>query len=347
MEDLLERLNKALANNDRERLYDILDILVEQDNAAGIYKFYLYTNILNKDMINTLIRVGDPKYIYLIAYYGHGKYLDELTNAIIDVRDPFYLYLFITEIANVDVDRLCEALVETDNITYMYKLALERPDTIRIMADALIRKGHSSCIINFATFFSKAPVDLLIDEIVKRDNIDDIFNLYLLLKDKRNYNSKSLLDNIFEKGTGLNIYLLALDSQKVNDRIINALVKREDAFHLFNLILRVPDAPVERILEALKQLNYKFTQEMLEVILDSDTTLTNKLKATVWFDYNYNIRVRREGYNTVEILNILVAELKLKGDDKSVFEAIETLKGKRQSITTHQLKIKKFLNNDQ
>jgi len=342
MEYLLDIINKALKNNDQKKLNEILDIIIEQENVEAIYNYYLYTGILNNEMIETLRRVRDPKYVYLVAYYCNSKYLDELTDIIIEINDPWFIYLFASNVINSSLEKLAIALANTGNISYMYKLVLELPEATKIMANQLIRQGHSSNIINFAVFFPKAPVNSLINEIIKRNNMEDIYNLYTLLKEKRGYNSKKLFNVILEQGTGLNVYLLALQSQEVTTEIVEALVLKNDSYHIFDLILKVNNAPIESLLDALKNMGIPFDQSMLNAILASNIVLTNKLKAIVWFDYNFNIRISEAGFSNDELLNILITEFKLYGDDKSVFAAIEILKGNRGSIIDHQSKIKKF-----
>lgn len=128
----------------------VAPIIIESNNAEEIYNFAksmpVSGQVLN-DLANTIVKMGDAKFIYKFAKDVKGAPIDILVDAIIRTNDAKYIKLFRDSIPGVDYKLLNDVLerIEKKNkqtFSFQHEPACPRETADKGISKKLSKSNH-------------------------------------------------------------------------------------------------------------------------------------------------------------------------------------------------------------
>ena len=283
---------------------DNLNYIMKNGDMYLIETLIQYGIITPNDVIETLIKNGDPSDIYYYTEYLYIYPEDRLVEAIIATKDAKYIYLFAKDlILDARVIKLAYGVIATKDAEYIYKFAKDVSKApIDTLEDAIIVSNNSEYIYKFARAVKKAPINELANAIITTKNAEYI---YKFAKD--------------------------VASAPI-DRLTDAIIETKDAEYIYQFARKVPNAPLGKLIKALKDLqrydyllqyidiaNIEITEIIVDIIITTNNfALLKKLKRS---------------------LEIRIKDLKSKDyltdKDKNLIQAIEPINNKIDAAVTN------------
>lgn len=171
----------------------------------------------------------------------------EVVDCAINSKIPYLNYcvgLYIKRLSKKDICLLADTLMEIGNTKYICDFAKNvRGAPIDRLADFIIAKGTLENIFLFARDVNGAPIDKLANAMLLKDNSEYIYKFIINVP---NVPLDMLIDRLILKREGSYLCLCSnkLNIQRLNKKILDAILSFKNAKYIYEYANEVKDAPI-------------------------------------------------------------------------------------------------------
>lgn len=174
----------------------------------------------------------------------------------------------------LSIDYIIKKAIETNDANILYNVAFHinnlTNEELEKIADIIIQKKDMDKMCGYAAYIKNAPIDKIVNEIIKIGDAKYIYRLSVFLKDKIEYINK-LEEAIISTGNAEYIYMLANKLRNVLSeesvyKLGIAISETNDLEYIYQFAKEIKNAPIKELAyKIIKSKNEIYIQKIKEV----------------------------------------------------------------------------------